>query len=106
MIQTCHTWGTWGKVGYPPPGSRLCPARGGAQSELEGWFDFNPCPDTPLTGTGSATYVLGKIPGKFGPPQGGGGWGGAQYQLSMVLGKCVPGLNEYNPKKNNSNNNI
>ena len=26
MTQTCHTWGTGGRVGYPPLRSRLCPA--------------------------------------------------------------------------------
>ena len=74
MTQTCHTWGTGGRVGYPPPGSRLCPAHGGAQIEPGGWSDLNPHPCTPLLVTIAATYVLGNRPGKFGPPWG-GGWG-------------------------------
>ena len=75
MIQTCNTWVTWGKAGYPPPGSRLCPAHGSAQSESRGWSYLKNHPGTPLTGIGAATYVSGKRPGKFGPPWGEGGGG-------------------------------
>ena len=71
MTQTCHTWGTWGKFDYTPPGSLLCPARGSAQSEPGGWSDLRPLPGNPLPGTEDATGVLVKRSGKFGPPPGG-----------------------------------
>ena len=40
MTKTCHTGGTWGRVGSLPPGSLLYPAHGGAQSEPGGWSDI------------------------------------------------------------------
>ena len=64
--QTCCTWGTGDKVGYPPPGSQLCSAHGGAQSKPRGWSGLKFHPGTPIPGTGAATDVLVKIPGKFG----------------------------------------
>ena len=75
MKKICHTGGTWGRVGYLPPGSLLCPARAGVQSEPIGWSDSNPLPGTPPPGTAAAADVYGKIPGKFGPPRGGQGGG-------------------------------
>ena len=64
--QTFHTWGTGGKVGYPPPGSILyC-----TQSEPGGWYYLTPHPGTPLLGTGAATEISGNRPSKFGPPRG------------------------------------
>ena len=62
MTPTFHTWGTWGRVGSLPLGSRLCTARGGAQSEPGGWSNLDPLTSTVLTGTGSTTEVSGKIP--------------------------------------------
>ena len=72
-IQTCRTWGTGGKVGYPPPGSQFFTAHDGAQSKPRGWTGLTPHTGTPLPGTGSATFVSGRRPGKSGPPQEGGG---------------------------------
>ena len=65
MAQICHTWGTWGKVSYPPQGSQLCPVHGSAKSEPVGWSDSKPHQGKRLLGTGSATDVLGEIPDKF-----------------------------------------
>ena len=76
MSQTCLPGGTWGRVGYPSPGSQWCPARGGVQSESGGWSNSTPHPGTPLPVTGSATGVSGKRPGKSCPPR--GGWGGVE----------------------------
>ena len=73
MTQTGHTGGTWVRVGSLPPGSLLCPTRGGPQSEPVGWSDPNPLLGTPPPGTRAATEVYGKIHGKFGPPRGAGG---------------------------------
>ena len=59
-IQICHTWGawgTWGKVGYHPRESILCPTCGGAQSEPGGWSNLKSHPGTPISVTGSATYI-------------------------------------------------
>ena len=66
--QTCCTWFTRGKVGYPPPGSQLCPTHGGAQSEPGVWTSLTPYPGTPITGTRAATDVSEKIPGKSRTP--------------------------------------
>ena len=54
-IKTCRTWGTSGKVGYPPSGSQLCPTRGGMQVEPRGQYGVTPHPITTLPGTRSAT---------------------------------------------------
>ena len=35
--ETCYTWGTGGKLSYPPPGSQLCPSNGGAKIKPRGW---------------------------------------------------------------------
>ena len=73
MRQTCHTGGTWGMVGYLPPGSQLCTTRGSAQSEPGGWYDSRPLSGTPPLGTKATKDVSGKRPCKFGAPPGGGG---------------------------------
>ena len=60
MTQACHIGGTWGKVGSLTTVSRMCPVRGGAQSEPGGWSDLKPLPGTPPLFTGSTTDVLGE----------------------------------------------
>ena len=57
MTQTCHTDGTWGKVGSVPPGSILCPARGSFQSKTGGWSNLKPLPGTPQPGIRSTADV-------------------------------------------------
>ena len=71
--KTCHTWGNRDKVGYPPPGSRLCPAYGGVKSEPGGWSGLKPHSVTHQLGTVSAIDAFGNILGDFGPPGEGGG---------------------------------
>ena len=71
--QTCCTKVTWGRGGYLSPGSQFYPTCGGAQSESGGWSDLTPLPGTPLPGTGYSISVLGRRPGKYGPPWGVGG---------------------------------
>ena len=66
-------WGHLGWGGYLPPGSQLCPARGGGKSESGGWSGLTPHPGTPLPGTGSSMSVLGRRPSESGPPWGVGG---------------------------------
>ena len=73
MTQTFHTGGTWGMVRSHPPGSILCPAHGGAQSEPGGWSDSRPLIGTPLTVNGAAIDILGMRHSKYRPP---GVWGG------------------------------
>ena len=66
-------WGIWGRLGYPPPVSQLCPIRGVSQSEPGGWSSLAPPPGTPLPGTGFMTAFLERRPHKTRPPRGGGG---------------------------------
>ena len=59
-----------GRVGSPPPGSKLYPACGGVKIESIGWSNSTPPPGTPLPGIGAAKYVLVSRTGKYGPPLG------------------------------------
>ena len=62
MTQIYHTWDTWVRVGYPPSGSKLCTACGGAQSEPGDWTNLTIHPGIPLSVTGAVTMFSGSRP--------------------------------------------
>ena len=73
MAQTCFTEVTWCRGGYPPPGSKLYPTHGGAQSKSGGCSGLMPHSGTLLPGSGASICVLERRPGKYGTPWGVGG---------------------------------
>ena len=62
-----------GRVGYPPPGSQLCPAHGSAQSEPGCWTGLMTHPGTLLPGIGFVTVFCGSRPSSSRSPWEGGG---------------------------------
>ena len=59
--QKCYIWVIWGRVGSPPPLSKLCHVSGGAQSELRGCSGFLSPPRHPSNSHSSRAIVLGEM---------------------------------------------